>query len=245
MSGVTGDSRLQSDVLEGLSDAKRYRRWLADIARPYLGDNPIEIGSGSGDYALEWAPHVATFTATEADDERFKALDERFRDHPVIKARYLLLGAESPEDQATVAPSARHSGAVALNVFEHIPDHVTALKAMASYVKPGGHVVLIVPAFPSAMSRFDLAIGHQRRYTKKTLRALLHDAGLMTAEVRYINPIGLLSWYAAVKTLNMTPRDGFSVRLYDRTIVPIARAMDRVMTAPFGQSVVGIARVPH
>ena len=94
MSGVTGDSRLQSDVLEGLSDAKRYRRWLADIARPYLGDNPIEIGSGSGDYALEWAPHVATFTATEADDERFKALDERFRDHPVIKARYLLLGAE-------------------------------------------------------------------------------------------------------------------------------------------------------
>jgi hypothetical protein len=45
---VTGDSRLQSDVLEDLSDAHRYRRWLADLARPYLGEHPIEIGSGTG-----------------------------------------------------------------------------------------------------------------------------------------------------------------------------------------------------
>ena len=48
MPGVTGNSQLQTDVLEGLSDARRYRRWLADIALPYLGDHPIEIGSGNG-----------------------------------------------------------------------------------------------------------------------------------------------------------------------------------------------------
>ena len=53
---VTGDSKLQSEVLEDLSDARRYRRWLADLAQPFLGEDPIEIGSGTGDYALEWAP---------------------------------------------------------------------------------------------------------------------------------------------------------------------------------------------
>jgi ubiquinone/menaquinone biosynthesis C-methylase UbiE len=244
VSGVTGDSRLQSDVLEGLSDARRYRRWLAEIALPYLGDHPIEIGSGNGDYALEWAPHVASLTATEADDHRYEALHDRFRDHPVIKAKWLLLGAESPAGRSAVQPGAQHTGAVALNVFEHIPDHVGALKSMATYVKPGGHVVIIVPAFPSAMSRFDRAIGHERRYTKATLRTLLDNAGLMISDVRYVNPIGLLAWYVAVKGLNMTPKNGLGVRLYDRVMVPVARVLDRARIAPFGQSVVGIARVP-
>jgi hypothetical protein len=44
---VTGDFALQSDVLEDLSDARRYRRWLADLARPYLGQHPVELGSGT------------------------------------------------------------------------------------------------------------------------------------------------------------------------------------------------------
>jgi hypothetical protein len=45
---------VQSRVLEDLSKAVNYRRWLAGLAAPYLGDDPIEIGAGNGDYAVEW-----------------------------------------------------------------------------------------------------------------------------------------------------------------------------------------------
>src|SRR5690606_4833660 len=90
---VSGDTRLQSTVLESLSSAVRYRRWLADLARPYLGEHPIEIGSGNGDYAAEWVtpadhqPAIVSFTATEADEGRVAALARRFADHPVIRTR--------------------------------------------------------------------------------------------------------------------------------------------------------------
>ena len=94
MAKVTGDSQLQSEVLEDLSDARRYRRWLADLAQPFLGEDPIEIGSGTGDYALEWVPAVRRFTATEADESRFTALKVRFAQHPVIEARRLALACE-------------------------------------------------------------------------------------------------------------------------------------------------------
>lgn len=238
---VTGNSRLQSDVLEELSDARRYRRWLADLARPYLGTEPIEIGSGTGDYALEWLPDVTGFTATEADEDRYKSLAHRFADHDVIKVRYLILG---DEPGALNGGSGRHTGAVALNALEHIPDHIGALRAMADLVVPGGAVVLVVPAFPSAMSRFDLAIGHVRRYTVASMRAALTEAGLQIEELRYINPVGLVSWYVTVKALRMTPRNGPAVRLYDRTIVPLARVADRRLPAPFGQSVFAVARRP-
>jgi SAM-dependent methyltransferase len=236
---VTGDSRLQSDVLEDLSDARRYRRWLADLARPYLGQHPIEIGSGTGDFALEWVPSVVSFTATEADEHRYPALRDRFREHPVVRTRFLLLGAMADPDSAEL----RHSAAVAFNVLEHIPDHVAALRAMGDLVEPGGAVVLIVPAFPSAMSRFDLAIGHQRRYTRRSLGVALASAGLVVEQLRYVNPIGLLSWYVTVKALRMRPRNGPLLRLYDRGIVPVARLADRTKI-PFGQSVFAVARVP-
>jgi len=107
---VTGDSQLQSEVLEDLSDARAYRRWLADLARPYLGPDPLEIGSGTGDYALEWVPDVTSFTCTEADQSRLDGLTRRFADHDVVRVQYLLLG----EDHS---PQRRYSGAVAFNVF--------------------------------------------------------------------------------------------------------------------------------
>ncbi len=55
MAEITGDQRVQSEVLEGLATAVNHRHWFAELALPYLGSNPIEIGSGLGDYALEWA----------------------------------------------------------------------------------------------------------------------------------------------------------------------------------------------
>ena len=131
---------------------------------------------------------------------------------------------------------------MAINVLEHIPDDIGALRALSDLVQPGGAVILVVPAFPSAMSRFDRAIGHQRRYTKATLRTALREAGLAVEQLRYVNPVGLIGWYVAVKALGRTPRNGALLRLYDRTVVPMARFLDRRFPAPFGQSVFAVAR---
>jgi hypothetical protein len=252
---VAGDTRLQSTVLESLSTAVRYRRWLADLARPYLGAHPIEIGSGNGDYAAEWVtpsdrqPPIVTFTATEADQERAAALARRFAGHPVVRTRPLLVGHDEPTGDAGLAGATgaagaepEHTAAVAYNVLEHIADDVGAVRAMARLVRPGGAVVILVPAFPSAMSRFDVAIGHHRRYTRRTLRQTLTDAGLDIELLRYVNPVGLVSWYVTVKGLGVWPDDGWLLRLYDRLVIPIARAVDHEKV-PFGQSVFAVARV--
>src|ERR671928_2117552 len=91
MADITGDQGTQSEVLEGWATAVTHRRWFVELALPYLGDNPIEIGSGLGDYALEWAPHVPRFTASEADPDRLVLLKERLADRPHIDVREMLL----------------------------------------------------------------------------------------------------------------------------------------------------------
>ena len=81
MTRINGDQRVQSEVLEGLATAVNHRRWFVELAIPFLGEDPIEVGSGLGDYALEWAPHFSRFTATEADPGRLVALKERLEGH--------------------------------------------------------------------------------------------------------------------------------------------------------------------
>jgi ubiquinone/menaquinone biosynthesis C-methylase UbiE len=235
MADITGDQRIQSEVLEGLATAVNHRRWFIELALPYLGDNPIEIGSGLGDYALEWSEHLPRFTATEADPDRLVLLKERLADHPTIDVRQMLLPTTETGD---------YTAAVSYNVLEHIEDHATALRSMATLVKPGGKVILIVPAFMFAMSNVDIATGHVRRYTKKTMRAVMAEAGLEIEKLHYANALGLIGYYAATSIFKLAPKEGPMVKIYDSVVLPVTKAMESVVRPPFGQSVFVVARVP-
>ncbi|MFB9234503.1 class I SAM-dependent methyltransferase [Plantactinospora siamensis] len=236
MAELTGDQQVQSEVLEGLATAVNHRRWFVELALPYLGDNPIEIGSGLGDYALEWAAHLPRFTATEADPERLISLKERLSVEPKIEVREMLL----PHGE-----QGNYSAAVSYNVLEHIEDHVGALRSMRELVRPGGAIVLIVPAFQFAMSQADIATGHVRRYTRKTMRDALEAAGLRVEKLHYANALGLLGYYMATSVFKLMPKEGPMVKLYDTLVLPATKAAEQVVRPPFGQSVFAVARVPE
>jgi ubiquinone/menaquinone biosynthesis C-methylase UbiE len=235
MAEIAGDQQVQSEVLEGLATAVNHRRWFVELAVPYLGDDPIEIGSGLGDYAIEWADRIPRLTATEADPERLVKLKERMVDHPGVSVREMLLPSED---------TGHYSAAVSYNVLEHIEDHVSALQSIARLVRPGGAIVLIVPAFMFAMSPVDVATGHVRRYTKKTMRAALTEAGLEVERVQYANALGLIGYYVATSMFKLTPKEGAMVKVYDRLVLPATKAAESIVRPPFGQSVFAVARVP-
>lgn len=66
---------------------------------------------------------------------------------------------------------------VGLDIFEHIEDDQAAFKEAFRVLKPGGILVLSVPAFPSLWGPHDLALHHFRRYRRVPLRKRLRDAG--------------------------------------------------------------------
>jgi SAM-dependent methyltransferase len=233
---VLGDSELQSSTLESLTSAVRYHDWLTDLALPYLGHHPVELGSGLGDYAATWLEKgVPRITVTDADPTRLGVLTRRFDGDD--RVRVLGLDVLHP-------PRAQHSSFVAYNVLEHIEDHVRALEAAHRLVSPGGAVIMFVPAFPFAMSDFDRAVGHVRRYRLATLRAAYERAGLAVERLHYVNAPGLLAWFAGMRLLRMTPGDGPIVQVWDRVVVPAARTVEKRLTPPFGQSVFAVGRVP-
>jgi len=76
-----------------------------------------------------------------------------------------------------------------LDVVEHIDDDVGALKAMARVLKPGGKILITVPAHQWMWSAHDVVNHHKRRYSKGTLLAALEKAGLKWRKLRWFNSL--------------------------------------------------------
>ena len=231
---VSGDSELQSCTLESLTTAVRYHAWLTDLVRPYLGEHPLEIGSGLGDYAQTWiGTGTPQITVSDRDPTRFALLRRTFEGQDRVHV----------QDVDVLAPhEGDHSALVAINVLEHIDKDVEALRSSHQLLRPGGAVVTFVPAFEFAMSDFDRKVGHFRRYTVPSLRAAYEQAGLDVERIHYVNAPGLFAWFVGMRLLKMTPQDGPTVRLWDRAVVPVARAVEARVRPPFGQSVFAVGR---
>jgi SAM-dependent methyltransferase len=82
------------------------------------------------------------------------------------------------------------------DVLEHIEDDVGFLKACLFYLKPGGRVIVNVPARMELFSNYDRMIGHVRRYTMQTLRQCGNSAGLSIETATYwglpLYPVALM-----------------------------------------------------
>ncbi|MFB3881850.1 MAG: class I SAM-dependent methyltransferase [Armatimonadota bacterium] len=66
---------------------------------------------------------------------------------------------------------------LALDLIEHISDDAAACREFARVLRPGGLLLVTVPALPWLWSQHDEALDHLRRYRAKRLRRILLEAG--------------------------------------------------------------------
>jgi len=233
--GRTEIDHVQDLALEALTDAPNYQNWLASMAEPFLGTNPLEIGGGNGNYADIWLKHgFQKLTLNEADDRRLALLHEKFAPNDGIKILDV-------KDLALA--SKQYSSCSSFNVLEHVKDDRELIKSMSTWVKDGGYVFILVPAFPFAYSNFDKRIGHYRRYTKKSLALAMQSSGLKLVDVRYVNPLGLVAWFVMMKLFRGSPNSGIALDIWDKIFIPVTRRIEQYVRMPFGQSCIGVGIV--
>jgi len=143
----------------------------------------------------------------------------------------------------------------AFDVIEHVEDEGAALGALVAATRPGGSVLVTVPALPILWSEHDVANGHHRRYLRGDLIRAMTASGLAIRQVSYFNT-ALLPPIAALRLagrLRRRPRPGRSD--FDLGVPPavlnrmLARllASERRLVAgrglPAGVSLVALARL--
>jgi SAM-dependent methyltransferase len=136
-----------------------------------------------------------------------------------------------------------------LDVIEHLDDDVGGLRAARNAVRPGGLVMVTVPAYAWMWSAHDVALGHRRRYTARRLRAALDAAGLRVERVSYFNTV-LFPAIAGVrllkKAVGSTAHDLHRLPAVVNALLTRLFALERHVALspglPFGTSLLALAR---
>jgi SAM-dependent methyltransferase len=124
-----------------------------------------------------------------------------------------------------------------IDVLEHIEDDRGELEQAALRLAPGGHLVVLAPAYQTLFSDFDAAIGHHRRYSRDALIALAPPQTKL-ARAFYLDSVGVLLSIANRFLLRRSMPTAASIALWDRAIVPLSRLFDRLVGFNVGRSVV-------
>ena len=222
-------------TLSALESAENYRRWIFDLAEPFLEGPVLEVGAGRGTYT-DLLATKGPVTALEPSELLASLLARQYDGRPDV---HVVVGTIE-----TLPPRAAFGSAVMFNVLEHIDDDAGALRGVHQRLAPGGTLTLWVPAFELLYSRFDELLGHCRRYRLRGLVDLVCDASFQVLDARYVNAAGWFGWLLAARVLNRVPTSPRTVATFDRVAVPLTRAVERRVVPPFGQSIFLAARKP-
>lgn len=138
---------------------------------------------------------------------------------------------------------------VMADVLYHVEGEGAALRESLRVLKPGGLMIVNVPAYPWLWSYHDLAVHSIRRYTRKEILGKFRDSGFGRARATYWNTLPFPLVVVRRKLLP-PPRGGSDVRLYP---APVEAAFNALMgleriglslfsRLPFGSSVLAVAR---
>ncbi|MFV0624092.1 class I SAM-dependent methyltransferase [Sphingomonas sp. ac-8] len=173
---------------------------LADYIGRYAGlpkdARILEIGCGTGHNL----PMLAAFGQVDAIE-----IDEAARG--IASDRLGKPVGDAPLPDLPGVPDASYDLIAVLDVVEHIADDVGALAGMARRLKPGGKILVTVPAHQWMWSAHDVVNHHHRRYSKATLAKAISDAGLTHNGLRYFNSLLFPAALAARVAGKLTGKD--------------------------------------
>jgi|APLak6261679142_1056127.scaffolds.fasta_scaffold00008_95 SAM-dependent methyltransferase len=217
--------------------APNYNRWLASAFRKWAGPRVLEIGAGIGTITAHLAPGRELVTALEVDPFYVRRLKNRFRGTPQVEPWQ---GDVALADWQELK-ARRFDTIVLSNVLEHIPDDAGAVRTFANILPPRGALILFVPALPALFGSLDHAVGHHRRYTPETLRAVLDQNGFDLEHLQWMNLVGIPGWFVNGKVLKRRVLPPLQLRVYDR-IAPTLATLEARVKLPVGLSLLAVGR---
>ena len=217
--------------LQVFSLASNWGKYLRSQIIPYLSGTVIEVGAGIGTKTKELCGNVSRYIAVEPDPTMYQTLLSETSSNIAIKNVECLYGVINDVTNNILADAV-----IYIDVLEHIEADKEQLELALSKVRPGGYLVVLSPAHQWLYTKFDRAIGHYRRYNKKSLLEITPPNSKIVCK-RMLDSCGMLALLGNRLFLNNAMPSKSQILLWDRVMVPISRYLDRLTGFLIGKSI--------
>jgi SAM-dependent methyltransferase len=227
------------DELTLFQHAKNWKAYYSSFFRKYLKGRVLEVGAGIGGTTMSLCDGSQDeWLCLEPDASLTENIEK------LIAEKKLPACCKAKTGFITDVPaSEKYDAILYIDVIEHIEDDKAELKRAVNYLKPGGVVIIIVPAHQFLYSPFDKAIGHFRRYSLKRTREAI-PAELKIIKSSYLDSVGLAASTANKLLLKQSYPTLKQVMFWDKVMVPLSRIADKLLLHSVGKSVLLIAQKP-
>jgi ubiquinone/menaquinone biosynthesis C-methylase UbiE len=222
----------QTFWLENLKFANQYNGWIFSQISPYLGTEVLDVGCGTGNFTELLAQQCQRVVGVDLNEEYVKVAQARLKENPGVEVLV--------SDATQLKWHQSFDTVVMLDVLEHIEDDVQTLNQLSACLKPGGKIVIKVPALEFLYSPLDQVIGHYRRYTKKTLVDTFEQANFVNPLVWNFNFAGIPGWWLNGRVLGRTTPPAEQIALFNK-LVPLFRGIESMVKPPIGLSLLAVA----
>jgi SAM-dependent methyltransferase len=225
--------------LRALAGLDNYNGWIYGNISPFLGNNLLEIGCGTGNITDYFVKPGRKITGMDISDEFVAIAKEKYRGNPDVS----IINGDALNPSCSLAPGSFDT-VVLLNVLEHIKDDSAALGCIHNMLIPGGRAVILVPAMKFAFGPLDEELGHFKRYEKPDMDRLFKAAGLKTENLFYMNMPGALGWAVNSRILNKKFIPEGQAGFMNSFLVPLIRPIENIIHPFFGQSLIAVGIKP-
>lgn len=225
----------EGQELELFAQARRWKTYWSGKIRPHLGKSVLEVGAGLGaNTPFLLGPEQERWLCLEPDAALNAQIPATLAHHPqreIVQTRTgILRDLPAPETFDTI---------LYIDVLEHIEDDLGEMRQALTHLSPPGKIVVLSPAHPWLFTEFDRALGHYRRYTRRSLRACA-PPGATLIEIYALDSFGLMASVANKLLLHQSMPSAKQIAFWDGCLVPISRWTDPLIAFSLGKSLVAV-----
>ena len=226
--------------LDVFASALNWKKYYASVIRPYIRGRVLEVGAGlGGTTEAICSGDESEWCCLEPDPQLVSRIDER------IGRGEFRGNCRTMHGVLTDLPATPYWDTILyIDVLEHIEHDADEVQEAALRLAPGGAMVIVSPAHSWLFSEFDEAIGHFRRYTRRSLAEIMPDT-LDLQCLRYLDSVGVLLSLANRMLLRSPEPSHAQIGIWDRWVVPVSRTIDSLLAYRIGKTVVGVWQKPR
>ncbi|PLX01749.1 MAG: class I SAM-dependent methyltransferase [Marinilabiliales bacterium] len=228
------------ETLERIGGAQQFNFWMYSVIKPYCSGKVLELGSGIGNVSTYFVNDVYSITLSDIRPNYCKKLEHRFKESSAVE-EIRLLDLVHPDFNTEYNDLLGTFDTVfALNLIEHIENDLQAIRNCNSLLKPGGKLIILVPAYQRLYNSFDKSLLHYRRYSRKSLKQLINSSDQKLMKLFSFNFIGIFGWFWSGSVLKEKIIPDGQMRMFNR-MVPIIRLFDWMVFRRLGLSLISIS----